>query len=32
VSGSFAVYSSAQAHSYINEGDTVVRFVRNVIS
>ncbi|HEV7304747.1 XRE family transcriptional regulator [Ensifer sp.] len=30
--GSFTVYSSAQTYSYINEGDTVVRFVRNVIA
>ncbi|MEI2297124.1 helix-turn-helix domain-containing protein [Ensifer sp. MJa1] len=30
--GTFAVYSSAQPYSYINEGDDIVRFVRNVIS
>ncbi|WP_077963301.1 helix-turn-helix domain-containing protein [Ensifer adhaerens] len=32
VSGTFAVYSSAQTYSYVNEGDAVARFVRNVIS
>jgi transcriptional regulator with XRE-family HTH domain len=31
-SGTFAVYSSAQAYAYINDGGEVVRFVRNVIS
>ncbi|OCO99875.1 MULTISPECIES: XRE family transcriptional regulator [unclassified Ensifer] len=31
-SGAFTVYSSAQTYSYVNDGDDVVRFVRNVIS
>ncbi|QND46332.1 helix-turn-helix domain-containing protein (plasmid) [Rhizobium lusitanum] len=30
--GTFAVYSTAQNYSYINPGETPVRFVRNVIS
>ena len=31
-SGTYTVYSSAQAYAYINDGDDVVTFVRNVIS
>jgi transcriptional regulator with XRE-family HTH domain len=30
--GTFAVYSTAQNYAYINPGETLVRFVRNVIS
>lgn len=30
--GEFAIYSSAQRYRYRNEGEAVVRFVRNVVS
>lgn len=30
--GEFAIYSSAQRYRYCNEGEAVVRFVRNVVS
>lgn len=29
--GDFAIYSSAQTYAYANEGDCVVRFIRNLV-
>lgn len=30
--GDFAIYSSAQAYAYANDGDVPVRFIRNAVS